>query len=105
LQIENCKLQIDVGVDEAPVGGGSLPGAVLPTAVLRVADEELAADELARRLRLGSPSVFGRIQDNALLLDLRSVLPNDDERIAAALARLTLSSPEGPSGAGVRAGG
>jgi L-seryl-tRNA(Ser) seleniumtransferase len=105
LQIENCKLQIDVRVDEAPVGGGSLPGAALPTAVLCVDHEDLTANELARRLRLASPSVFGRIQDDALLLDLRSVLPNDDERIAAALARLTVMSPEGPSGAGVRAGG
>jgi L-seryl-tRNA(Ser) seleniumtransferase len=105
LKTESCKLQIDVAVDEAPVGGGSLPGAVLPTAVLRIVHEELPAADLARWLRLGRPSLFGRIQDDALLLDLRSVLPNDDQRIAAALARLTLLGPEGPSGAGVRAGG
>jgi L-seryl-tRNA(Ser) seleniumtransferase len=105
LQIENCKLRIDVTVDEAPVGGGSLPGAVLPTAVLRVVHEQLAAGELARRLRLGHPSVFGRVQGEALLLDLRSVLPDDDQHIAAVLRDLAIPGSTGPSSAPVRADG
>ena len=68
------------------------------TAVLLVArvvtrDElRLLAGELARRLRVGSPRVFGRIHENHLLLDLRSVLPGDDERIAAALQQPLLKN-------------
>jgi L-seryl-tRNA(Ser) seleniumtransferase len=85
LKIENCKLQIEVARDVAPVGGGSLPGAELPTAVLRLKRPELGADELSRRLRLGTPRVFGRIHESEVILDLRSVLPADDERIIAAL--------------------
>ena len=85
LKSENCHLKIEVSVDEAPVGGGSLPGAVLPTAVVRVSHAHHSADELARRLRLGTPHLFGRIHENVVLLDLRSVLPVDDEQIVAAL--------------------
>jgi L-seryl-tRNA(Ser) seleniumtransferase len=88
LQNEKCKLQIEVGVDEAPVGGGSLPGASLPTAVLRLTHAEMTAEELSRRLRMGRPAVFGRIHENVVLLDLRSVLPGDDEQVAAALRHL-----------------
>src|SRR5205823_3865435 len=72
-QIENCKLQIEVAVDEAPVGGGSVPGAALPTAVVRLRPAGMSVDELARCLRRGRPAVFGRIQDESVLLDLRSV--------------------------------
>jgi L-seryl-tRNA(Ser) seleniumtransferase len=82
-------LTIDVATDSTPVGGGSLPGSALPTAVLRIAHSRFSSEELARRLRVGSPRVFGRIQDNALVLDLRSVLPGDDGRVIAALQQLT----------------
>ena len=92
LKNENCKLQIEVARDSAPVGGGSLPGAALTTAVLRLRHLHIPAEELARRLRTGVPRVFGRIHEKALLLDLRSVLPGDDERIAAALQQLLLES-------------
>jgi L-seryl-tRNA(Ser) seleniumtransferase len=74
-----------VAIDTALVGGGSLPGAELPTAVLRIKHSDLAADELVARLRLGSPRVFGRVQENEVVLDLRSVLPEDDRQIVVAL--------------------
>jgi L-seryl-tRNA(Ser) seleniumtransferase len=85
LPTEDRKLNIEVALDRSPVGGGSLPGAELPTAVLRIKHSHLAADELALRLRIGSPRVFGRVQENEVVLDLRSVLPQDDQQIVAAL--------------------
>jgi len=85
LTTEDCQLNIEVARDQAPIGGGSLPGAELPTAVLRIRHPRLTADELAARLRLGRPRVFGRIHDNEVVLDLRSVLPRDDEQIVATL--------------------
>ena len=81
-------LTIDVAVDESPVGGGSLAGAALPTAILRLTHRQVVADELARRLRTGSPRVFGRIHENEIVLDLRSVLPADDAPIASVLRQL-----------------
>ena len=67
---------------QATVGGGSLPGETLPSwaLVLSPADGE-GVDILARRLRLGEPGIFGRIDRDRLLLDLRTVLPEEDAPI------------------------
>ena len=76
---------VEIANETAAVGGGSLPGVELPTVVLRLSSKSLSADELSRRLRLGSIRVFGRIQRDEVLLDLRSVLPEDDSRLALAV--------------------
>ena len=85
---ERTQLTIAAARDTAPVGGGSLPGAMLPTAVLRLKHATWSADEVARRLRLGQPHVFGRIKEDEVLLDLRSVIPEDDDSIIGALLEL-----------------
>jgi L-seryl-tRNA(Ser) seleniumtransferase len=78
-------LAVEVRRDSAPVGGGSLPGAELPTAVVAVRHAAWSADELARRLRLGTIRLFARVQQDQVLIDLRSVRPQDDSRIVLAL--------------------
>jgi L-seryl-tRNA(Ser) seleniumtransferase len=79
---------IAVGVEpvQATVGGGSLPGETLPSwaIVLSPAVGE-SAESLARRLRLGDPGIFGRIDQDRLVLDLRTVLPEDDEILLRSL--------------------
>jgi L-seryl-tRNA(Ser) seleniumtransferase len=68
---------------EAVAGGGSLPGYALPSAEL-----VLPADwpsRVAARLRMGRPSVFCRIEDRALVFDLRAVPPAADDRLARAI--------------------
>ena len=65
------------------IGGGSMPGVTLPTSLLRI-NGPCSPDELARRLRLASaPRVpmVGRIDENAVLLDPRTVMPVDDELV------------------------
>jgi L-seryl-tRNA(Ser) seleniumtransferase len=68
----------------ATIGGGSLPGETLPSwaVALRAGDD---VDALARRLRTGQPAVFGRIERDQLLLDLRTVPPDDDDKLASAI--------------------
>jgi L-seryl-tRNA(Ser) seleniumtransferase len=65
------------------VGGGSLPEESLPTRLLAIAGEGAYVSELARRLRLGGPAVVARIEDNALMLDPRTVLPHQDRQLVA----------------------
>lgn len=89
--LADCHIEVADGVAE--VGGGSLPGVELPTVVLRLRSRTPSADELSRRLRLGSTRVFGRIHANDVLLDLRSVLPEDDSRLALAV-RCVSRSPD-----------
>jgi L-seryl-tRNA(Ser) seleniumtransferase len=74
------------------IGGGSLPEEGLPTRVVAIpAHGGRSVTELAQRLRLGQPPVVGRIEHDQLLLDPRTVAPEDDstlvEAVVAALGR------------------
>ncbi len=78
---------------EATVGGGSLPGETLPSVALAIAGQELrgryglAVEDLAQRLRLGRPPVVGRVEEERLLLDARTVLPDQDDDLVVAVRR------------------
>ncbi|HVL65387.1 MAG TPA: L-seryl-tRNA(Sec) selenium transferase [Actinomycetota bacterium] len=69
----------------AVTGGGSLPGRDLESWGVSLAPTEGGADELAAALRRADPPVIGRIQDDRVVLDLRSVAPEDDTRLRAAV--------------------
>ena len=81
----------DLVETRASVGGGSLPGETLASWAVALRPEQgSGADALARRLRVGSeagttPGVFGRIEDGLVLLDLRTVLPEDDAVLVEAV--------------------
>ena len=62
------------------VGGGSLPGETLPSFAVAIGG---APEELARRLRQGTPPVIGRIADGRLLLDVRTVLEEQEQALIA----------------------
>jgi L-seryl-tRNA(Ser) seleniumtransferase len=64
---------------ESTVGGGSLPGETLPTFLLALPAR--SPDRLAERLRQGQPPVIARLQADRLVLDPRSVLPEQDARL------------------------
>lgn len=78
-------LHVEVRDDTAQVGGGSLPAIELPTAVVALRHNTMSADEFATRLRVGRIHVFARIHKDDVLLDLRSVQPEDDSRLALAV--------------------
>ena len=65
------------------VGGGSLPGETLPTRLVAIRVD--SPNELAHRLRAGDPPVIGRIEDDLVLLDPRTVLAEEDEALVEAV--------------------
>lgn len=75
-----------VVISTTMVGGGSLPGQGVPTwcAAIRHPD---GADALARALRGCEPPVIGRIDEQAVLLDPRTVDPANDRAVEAAVTR------------------
>src|SRR5205823_150364 len=83
---------LDAGVVEtrSAIGGGSLPGQTQPS--WAVAFETPAPDKLAAALRHADPPVIGRIEDNRLLLDLRAILPEQDETLRQAVEAVTHDS-------------
>jgi len=70
------------------VGGGSLPGDEIASVGLAHSGD---VDSIAVRLRQGAPRVFGRIQESRLLIDLRTVGPDQDGALAKALGMATAS--------------
>jgi L-seryl-tRNA(Ser) seleniumtransferase len=76
------------------LGGGSLPGQEIPTWCVAVKPAKGNVDGLARVLRTGTPSIFGRIRKDRLLFDLRSVLPAQDMQIVEVVERLKGSEPD-----------
>ena len=67
------------------LGGGALPTQRIATWCVALEPGQVKIDELAKSLRQGVPSVFGRVQHDRLLLDLRTVEPSQDAMIAAAV--------------------
>ncbi|MCK4963990.1 MAG: L-seryl-tRNA(Sec) selenium transferase, partial [Dehalococcoidia bacterium] len=81
---------------ESMVGGGSLPGGTLPTRLVAVGKqgkkrEQNVAQILAQRLRTQEPPVVGRLSGSILLLDPRSVLPEEDQAVLQALGSAVAS--------------
>jgi L-seryl-tRNA(Ser) seleniumtransferase len=60
------------------IGGGSAPGAELPTRLVQLERGALSADQIEQRLRSSEPPIIARIQDDRVVLDLRTVLPEQD---------------------------
>ncbi len=74
--------------DQSQVGGGALPTVELPTAALALGTQTLPAPLLDDRLRRAAPPVMGRIKDDRLLLDCRTVFPDQLRELARVLAQL-----------------
>lgn len=74
----------DVVASEAAVGGGAFPAARLASAAVAIAGK---AGDIERALRISPDHVIGRIVDDRLLLDLRSIAADQDESLAAAVSR------------------
>ena len=73
---------------ETMIGGGSLPGNTLPTRLVAIGGRDKRkriAHSLAQKLRFQNPPVIGRVNDDVLLLDPRSVLPEEDDIVIRAL--------------------
>ena len=84
----SSKLSVEVVDGESVIGGGAAPSAVLPTRLLAVTCEGLSADEISARLRASEPPVIARVEQGRVLLDLRTVFPELDEKVIAALRAL-----------------
>ena len=88
-QGKSAGLKLETLDGESVIGGGAAPSAVLPTRLIAVTHADLSADELCARLRASAPPVIARVEDGRVLLDLRTVFPEQDANLATALASLT----------------
>jgi L-seryl-tRNA(Ser) seleniumtransferase len=87
-EIRSSKLLVELIDGESVIGGGAAPSAVLPTHLLAVNCVGLSADELSARLRACDPPIIARVEEGRVLLDLRTVFPEQDRNVIAALGEL-----------------
>ena len=76
---------VEVAAGESVVGGGTPPSATLPTYLLTLRHTAKNPRQLHSALRDSLPPVIARIQDDRLVLDLRTVFPDEDSTLLAAL--------------------
>jgi L-seryl-tRNA(Ser) seleniumtransferase len=86
--IKSARLRVELADGESVIGGGAAPSALLPTRLLALTHADLSADELSARLRASSPPVIARVEEGRVLLDLRTVFPDEDANLATVLASL-----------------
>jgi len=74
-----CQAQLLAG--HSVIGGGTTPGQQLPTTLVALQPPHLKVTDLEARLRAGRPPVVARIENQRLLLDLRTVLPEQEAEL------------------------
>jgi L-seryl-tRNA(Ser) seleniumtransferase len=87
-KVASSRVKAELTDGESVIGGGAAPSSVLPTRLVALSCTNLSADELAARLRASDPPVIARIEEGKVLLDLRTVFPEQDESIATWLIRI-----------------
>ena len=73
--------------DVAFVGGGSLPDQKMKTWIVEVVARDASDEQLAQRLRLGTPAVMGRLRDGKLVLDVRTIFPQQEAALVSAIGQ------------------
>ena len=76
-------LEIDISPSVARSGGGTLPVYEIPSFAVRLGGRDAAS--LAEGLRTADPPVVGRVADDRLWLDARTLLPGDEEAVVEAV--------------------
>jgi L-seryl-tRNA(Ser) seleniumtransferase len=84
-RVQSGKVKIEIIDGESVIGGGAAPSSALPTRLLAVTCSGVSADELSEHLRASDPPVIARVEEGRVLLDLRTVFPEQDHLIVGAL--------------------
>jgi L-seryl-tRNA(Ser) seleniumtransferase len=81
-------LSVEVQPSASFVGGGAAPDSEIPTWVIAIRGRERSAESLLLGLRRNDPPIVARISEDRVLLDLRTVLADEDELLERALSAL-----------------
>jgi len=85
--VANADVELEIADGASLVGGGSTPAQSLPTKVIRISSARYSATQLEERLRRPSTgvSVIARIEKDRLVLDPRTVFPEQDAALRESL--------------------
>jgi L-seryl-tRNA(Ser) seleniumtransferase len=81
----HLRLRPEVQEGTSRVGGGSLPTEEIPTVLIALKPADISLQALEESLRSQEPPVIARVQEDSLLLDLRTVSPREEPLLLGAL--------------------
>jgi L-seryl-tRNA(Ser) seleniumtransferase len=84
----STQIKFDLQDGESTIGGGAAPTLKLPTVLIALSHPRLTAQEIELLLRSSSPPIICRISEGKVLLDLRTVFPDEEPALASALKSL-----------------
>ncbi len=88
MEIGGSRLQVEIVARGSKAGGGALPLLELPSSCLKIQAENISASRLEKHMRENDPPIIGRIEDDAFIIDPRTLLDEDRPAIQAAFERL-----------------
>ena len=74
--------------DVSRAGGGALPLADIPTTIVTLSPRAMSANDLEAALRLGNPTIIGRIRDARVVLDPRTLSDHESDLVVERLAEI-----------------
>jgi len=86
-EVGETQFELTLQPGESAIGGGAGPTSNLPTTLVAISHPRMTAQEIERALRTSPIPVIGRIAEGKVLLDLRTVFPEEITQLATALKR------------------
>jgi L-seryl-tRNA(Ser) seleniumtransferase len=83
--LADLPMKIAIGRGKAKTGGGTLPKSNVPSVTIDILPTDASLAEFAASLRASNPPVIGYIAENQFKLDLRTIFPQQDERVITAV--------------------
>ncbi|MDH5405040.1 MAG: L-seryl-tRNA(Sec) selenium transferase [Candidatus Aminicenantes bacterium] len=90
-KVKGSSLKVEIMEGASKVGGGTVPLVELPSRLIAVTSTRHTADTISRKLRMRPLPVIARIQEERVIIDLRTVLPSEDRELVKALKELALA--------------
>ena len=87
-KIEASSAKFELMAGESALGGGAGPTSIFPTTLIAITHPERSAHDIEHQLRTFSPPIISRISEGKVLLDLRTVFPDQLQSLQEALERL-----------------
>ena len=97
LRIDSPRIEVEVVESRSVLGGGSAPGTTLPSRAVAVTIAGLSADSILAALRQHRTPIIARVENDRVLLDLRTVAAEQDALIVAALGSIADGGKADPS--------
>jgi L-seryl-tRNA(Ser) seleniumtransferase len=85
------KLQLQMIDGESAIGGGAAPTSRLRTRLISISHTDFSPNEIEARLRRCNPPVIARIENDRVLVDLRTVFPPDEPQLLNAIHALDVN--------------